>query len=318
MVVNLPKINGEFEAGIAAGNDTGIPDGAALPILAGAGHARCATNAAIWACEELPRIFGFNSDMFRKWAAVLAYAEVAFGLCRRVSSPESSNFDNAAYMTTNAQANELPPDVREFMTSENLRVALTAIIATKCNFWSINHHTGQGYLQGYAKKVYSTFFAPLLVAESDAIALMHTAGHWASTRHVLSLAGIHGIITTYPVDPHWDTSFTIGEDAMVRFQSNPAGTAKLEVAYQAAKRLFRHAVAPLCPSLMDFAILPDQRNSMMENRARYHIGAVYLTGEPRLGTDSDVLLMMGRLASFISVFYAHSTLSKPNVIGCWL
>lgn len=57
------------------------------------------------------------------------------------------------------------------------------------------------------------------------------AGHGASTLNLLRSAGINDLDTgTYRISGCAD--FTMGEDSRLSFASNPAGTARIEIAYQ--------------------------------------------------------------------------------------
>lgn len=91
----------------------------------------------------------------------------------------------------------------------------------------------------------------------------------------------------------------------------PAGTHRLTIAYEAAKRLVRSIYVAYCPGIEDFGVLPQLRNSVLAAPARYLIGASYLTGEPRADYfDTDNNALLGRLGTFITTLYKQSTLAK--------
>lgn len=53
------------------------------------------------------------------------------------------------------------------------------------------------------------------------------------------------------------------------------------------------------------------RQRVLGNPVRYHIGASYLTEEPRINyQDTDMNHFLGRLGTFINVLYKQSTLAK--------
>lgn len=91
----------------------------------------------------------------------------------------------------------------------------------------------------------------------------------------------------------------------------PAGTHRLTIAYESAKRLVRSVYISYCPGIEDFAVLPALRNSVLAAPAKYHIGASYLTGEARADySDRDNNALLGRLGTFITTLYKQSTLAK--------
>ena len=86
---------------------------------------------------------------------------------------------------------------RDFYTIDNVRTALTAIVATKAGFWLMNHHTGQGGFMGYPRKVADVLWSGETFPIGMQVKVMHTIGHWSSTLHVLRKAGW----PTYPKIP---------------------------------------------------------------------------------------------------------------------
>lgn len=216
---------------------------------------------------------------------------------------------------------DVPPgDVpdRAMFTTANVQKILTAVVATKAGLWQMNHHTGQGRMAGYPKKV-----AGLIWQDGDDVlpedlraTVMHTLGHWASTRYVLGKAGIEGILPTDKVNPGWKDILALSDDAKLRFQSAPAGTASLEVAFTALQKMLAHPLAPVCPAVANMLDMVRARQQMMRNPVQYHIGAAYFTGRERMQlavTGDDCL---GRLSSFVSAIYGSSTLYQSPKLRC--
>lgn len=55
----------------------------------------------------------------------------------------------------------------------------------------MNHHTGQGQVAGYVKKVLEVFY-PIAVTD-QVVSAAHNLGHFCSTLYTLDLAGIEGV-----------------------------------------------------------------------------------------------------------------------------
>lgn len=73
-------------------------------------------------------------------------------------------------------------------------------------------------------------------------------GHWASTRYVLTLAGIGSIIETQP-PADWDfCPVTISEGAKLRFNAIREGTRRLHLVKAGLRRILMTDTAMLCPT----------------------------------------------------------------------
>ena len=104
-------------------------------------------------------------------------------------------------------------------------------------------------------------------------------GHYASTRFILSQAGITNILETESgvgVDAY---VIQFADDAKLRFNAPPAGTHRMAVCHEAARRLSKYAFSHFCPFITDFTVLPKWNDQIMSNPAIYHVGALYLTGK---------------------------------------
>ncbi|KMQ88295.1 peptide abc transporter atp-binding protein [Lasius niger] len=125
---------------------------------------------------------------------------------------------------------------------------------------------------------------------SDAVVIAaQSLGHFTSTLHVLSLAGIGGLRAVDAVVQAAGSSVSLTAEAKIQFGSMSADTHRLAIVYEAAKRLVRSISVP----------------------QKYHMGASYLTGEPRADySDTNMNAYLGRLGTFIITLYRNSTLAK--------
>jgi hypothetical protein len=85
-------------------------------------------------------------------------------------------------------------------------------------------------------------------------------GHYTSTRYVLEVAGIPNILPTFPRATNVTYELKFSDDARLRFNAPPAGTHRMAVCFEAARRLSKYQYAHYCPGLSDFSVLPKWRN----------------------------------------------------------
>lgn len=310
----LPSINGEIEAGITVGVDASLPDDKKLPILlVGGVPAQLAVikqNCLSWGLNK----FTDNTAKALFLNGISGLLDT--GLICTTPSTDGGTPDGDWYKTLT----EFPLDeagktaLTSTITLEAVKKAVTVAIATKANFWLMNHHTGQGQVAGYVKKVLDVFY-PNAVTD-QVVSAAHNLGHFTSTLFILNMAGIAGVRGAASYVKVEGASIRLSDDSKLRFQSMPAGTHRLAVAYEAAKRLIRSVYAPFCPGVEDFSALPGLRDTVMRSPVTYHIGASYLTGQARADyQDTDMNSYLGRLGTFINTLYKQSTLAKsPHMV----
>lgn len=198
-------------------------------------------------------------------------------------------------------------DVFKMISPYKMRKALTMVVSTKVNFWQTNYHTGLGNNVICNKNL--LYFYPYNAEERVLMHVAHYLGHFASTLKVLQIAGFHNLRQAVPFVYNVGASLTLSADMKLGFQSMPAGTEKLAVAFEAAKKLVMSLYAEYCPRLQDFQAIPIIRNQIIADPVRYHISATYLTGQPRAEyTDSDMDLYLGRLGTYVRTVCKTSTL----------
>jgi hypothetical protein len=171
--------------------------------------------------------------------------------------------------------------ISDKITRDTLTHANTIICATKVNFWLMNHHVGQtadrNTASGYVQKVLTMKYSTPLPA--NIVKATHMLGHYASTRFILERAGIPNILPTEARLTRDVYEIRFADDAKLRFNTPPAGTHRLAICYEAARRLSKYQFAHFCPDISDFTVLPSWKQAIMSNPAIYHVGALYLTGQ---------------------------------------
>ena len=197
-----------------------------------------------------------------------------------------------------------------FQSSAIVQRMLLCILDTKANWWSMNHHTGQGSMVGYALKVANVHLADL--QDNVRMALMQLIGHWCSSIYILDRAGVAGLRMTVPAwggEPLYPITFS--DDAKLRFASFPAGIHRLAVAYEGAKKLIANRISRLCPEVTNLKDLVTFKNIVDSNRVRYHVGTLYLCNNKATDyVDSQMELYLGRIGTFVRIFFATTTLCQ--------
>lgn len=108
------------------------------------------------------------------------------------------------------------------------------------------------------------------------------------------------------------------DDVMLRLKSFPAGTARLGIVYALASRLLKHPTAALLSDPGSFSSIPQERQKVLENPAKYHIGADYLTGRREAYEDTVFSEYLGRAGTWGSYFARGITLINPIACLCYL
>lgn len=285
--VTLPAINGEIEAGLAVGVEAGLPEDSKLQVISTGTKDAMVKFSATWAYQKFSDTPSECRSMYTNAAAVITG-------CRLFAKVGELHDGDWTYVRQVALGEETPPD--GYLRLEEMRRAACIIIATKANYWLMNHHTGQGAVAGYVKKILNVYFGDAM--SESMVSCAHTIGHWASTIHILTLAGIQGlkVVTHDPRDASW--GFQIAADAKLRFDSFPAGTHKLYVIYTGAKKLVRSKLAKACPGILGITELKNPYAEVSADRASHHVGGKYLTGNNRATAD-DGGDWLGRVGVFV-------------------
>jgi hypothetical protein len=141
-------------------------------------------------------------------------------------------------------------------------------------------------------------------------------GHYATTRYILTKAGIGNILATEPrvTEDVYEIRFTY--DVKLRFNAQPAGTHRLAMCYESARRLSEYQSSHYCPNITDFGVLPRFKERVMASPAIYHVGALYLAGQIDTSfSDTICENFVGRLGTFITTVAPRSTLyQSPHFV----
>lgn len=300
--ISLPDINGTMEAGLAVGTDPRLTEDDRLPILSAGRIEEAAQHAMNWALLRWRTADHQARDLYIAGAAAAIFCK----LVRRVGN--NPDGDWRVVDTAVAPAAADLTILNQCCTIQSIQRAVTVLVATKANWWLTNHHTGQGDVTGYVRKVLEAQYGKNM--HQAVVTATHTIGHWVSTIYLLQAAGIEGLSTVSdPILPG-GFDFQLASDSALRFGSFPAGTHRAVIAYEGAKRLARSPLVKHCPNAANLSEIPPVIAMIRAAPASYHIGASYLTGRPRANyQDTAMEAFLGRVGTFIRQIFGRSTLA---------
>lgn len=213
---------------------------------------------------------------------------------------------------TVVNANEPGLHMRE-ITIDKVRIqkAMTLICATKLNFFCQNHHTGQGALTGLPLKVFNSLYninAEIAITP-EITSVIHKVGHWASTRIILRKLGIPDISNVRGVPGLINLEF--GPDFKIRNTMMPAGTGSLALCFAILKKMKSTKLIYAVEDPTMISRVSEAYWRVFDHRAKYHLSALYLTGQERLAhDDNEFTSILGFLGSFIVNLYPSSSICK--------
>lgn len=320
-VVNLPPLNGEYEAGLSASGDLSIPESDRLSVFSrhkvsgGIRDEKTATvlqafESAAWAMRKTE----FSASAMADWYIKGAFSAVLLGLVGKITKGTTQVYDGDFVLQRghiNPPINEEEADkIRRVCISDNFSRALSIQVAGKANFYQTNHHTGESMTKasGYMLKCLRAIVEK---DSGDVVKMAHTISHWCSTVNMLKKAGVPNMRTDFVTSIPHALEFTLTNDAALRFDSYPAGTAKFAVSLGGITRLKGHELLKYFQNPEALIEVANEARRLRNLGALAHVGASYLTGGRReVYTDALTQTVMGRLGYFLRTFYQHSTLVK--------
>nr|ASA47300.1 hypothetical protein [Wilkie qin-like virus] len=204
------------------------------------------------------------------------------------------------------------------MTPDEHSNAALLVLSTKVNYWLINHHTGQGAPQSFARKVIDRLEDGPVTADSEIAAIAYRLGHAVDSRLVLN-DWLHRIYPDMPVRNPYPNApagyFSIPiptRDVTVRLSSLPAGCGKLTFVREVLRRA---AASPYA----GFFTCGDFVASFMQQYERVsttpwlaHVGCRWLTDLPPMDIIEPDELLMAECVVFINATSPNGSLSKSQ------
>jgi hypothetical protein len=240
----IPGFNGETYAGLAVVGDSRLPPNQRLKVVLHADLATCASMSAVATVTAWP----FAAEPKQKaLIAAAAYACVYYGLTGNLDGEVGNAGEyEVVEIATISAANVAA--TRALLTVENITFAVTLILATKINFWQMNHHVGSVGGSAFINKVMAMLLGTAAIPEDITVA--HSFGHWCSTHVVFEIIGIVTRIEVAPIVAGAEVNrarIHITDDFKLRIQGMPAG---------AAKHGLCHAFVKKYSSTAPFALIP--------------------------------------------------------------
>ena len=222
--------------------------------------------------------------------------------------------------------------LKTYCTSENAGRALTLIIASKFNWFTTNHHVGQGHATTFITKMAMNSCKMMQGTETSISETAKDAiwevGHWASTHLCMNLMGMRtGVrVAAHPSGSPIDTA-KLAEDMKLRCDAAPAGMAKAALLFSAIKLYHRNMlwlVAPGFEDAMACAVeyqrfLDDvqkaKRDKAVDPRMRNHEGRMYLTHRGDKTRIMQIAVPLGLIGSFLFHKASSSTMTASPLIS---
>ncbi|CAM1330157.1 Uncharacterised protein at_DN2557 [Pycnogonum litorale] len=309
LIDNIPPINGPLEAGIEVGIDPSLSEEYKL-VVRTINDDKSLTSLAYSKSVALRYAYARYSSI----PALVKYYVNAVNVLYDCSlhAPMDSNtvYGNVGSEYVSDSSNY--DAIRNLLTNESAQTCLSFMIATKANYWLTNHHTGQAAIVGYARKVLVALLKldPKATVPRANVTMMHTIGHWTATKTILSGAKFPNLTTRlcpFPARTEW----TLSADALLRFESPPAGTHKLALAHALTKRIIKSRCLLFFPIPEDLVSIGAEFDKMLTYKAACHVGALFLTRKARVSTYDNVgETVLGRLGTYGRVMLPHSTIVK--------
>ena len=317
---NLPRANGNFEVGIAVGQDPSLPDNQKLTLLSSnAQHElqrvvaiNCAVNIfrerAPWVKDVTASaalaivdcgLVGYRSDTDIT-LRVLEYPEFVIPVANRVADGDWSVIQTAPQRLEG----EYVPNI----TEASMRNALSVVMVTKIMWYLNNHHLRGHVITGYLAKLIRAKYPDTAGNTAEWGDLAHVIGHWPGTIEILRRLEVPNIkhFVSHIANP--PSILTIA-DALLRTRSTPAGTHRAAIAYAGVKRLAASSYAVFCPDVTSLANIKAVYDGITRDPAAHHIGSDYLCSRRAEGW-SDMIAngWLGRIGTFLSVMFRNNTL----------
>jgi hypothetical protein len=291
--------NGRFEVGISAGVDPALPEEDKLSVLM--------TPDAKKRAEHAAASFLKGKDPTDKHVILEAACAYAVAALNWLSWNGNRVVDGDAVATA-AEVAVVADDKKKILSIDANKV-ITLILATKANWYVMNHHVGQGAMSGFVAKVYSLWFTDY---NADAFrSVAWRAGHRASTWAVLKAVGLETpngkLYAKNAVVPD------LAADIKVRFSAAPAGTHKANVFVAAAKRLARSPLAWAVPDRANYFMVAASMGDLAD--PANHIGSRYLGYPDRVHHDEEYAGFLGRSGSFIMNILPKSDLARSPLLA---
>jgi len=308
-------LNGPIEVGLAAASGDGADTATTLHIYPKASH-------TLRMLPPFPRLSPVWILIYRCCAALVVRNQW-WAYCDYVDAnvkQEEIDVHADILLTGTGPADGDLAAMYTAMTPAVIANATLLMAATKVNWWTINHHVGQGECVGFTAKAIRVIggLGPDVAIPADLRSMAHAVGHWVSTKHALRGWAIQGFDDSAGTSVRAQRVATAAafpratKDIMMRLKSGPAGTAQFYTSRAITKFAASSVFSVAMPADSAYAAMLDAGGECLD--ARFHEGALYLTGNPKEPTMQVEEHTLRALSAFIHAVQPTSKLAKAKVI----
>lgn len=210
--------------------------------------------------------------------------------------------------------------------SEQVNNALLVLVAAGINHWALNHTTGAGSLQGAMLKVCSILGLPYprghevaqVQARNRTTRALYLAAHPSSKRNLIyAIAPERAFASAIYIRGFFAVKI-MNVDDFIRQRAGgfPAGTRKIYVAVEGAKRIAAAGLLPFMPMAASLVTLTRRLETAARAGTSAHVGATYYlrSTESRINpvnqSDDLVSSLVTIVGAYLQIAAGGSTLAK--------
>jgi hypothetical protein len=222
-------------------------------------------------------------------------------------------------MNQNSQRSEkCRRSVELILNTSQIKIMFNCICVAKIYWWLTGNHPDLKKLEGVVLKFAKAYLDFNNLNENSITRLVSITSRWASTRKTLQILGLKNIIETPSyVTPTEKVEFPLIEELKFRLSSlAPAGAHRHAIAHEILSKMIHHFVFKYTSLYEDAKPVLDEYRSIQSHPVWYHLKSKCLTNQARSKefNDNNAEELLGRLGSFIFIFFPHSTLVTSSFI----
>lgn len=267
-----------------------------------------ASASAYWAWKHFAAV---SPPVLRDYYTMCAFIAVKTGIATRgdgdtlyVECKEIKDYH------LSAEGRDAVQDILKRDSNINKK-CIDLMIATKVNWWEMNHHTGQGTLQGYTAEFAANVLKVEYAYAAAYTTMINTCGRWCSTKIVMRLLGKDKVLQVPNFKSPKMDIIVPSDDVKIRIKRAPAGCRRHAIAYAGMNKLINHPVGRFTDIYESAKEICATYNSIAEAPETYHFRSAYLTGVKHMNfEDRTAECILGRLGTFLKCFFENNYLMK--------
>jgi hypothetical protein len=263
--------------------------------------------SASWAYEQFSKTE--EADLV-EWYVNAAYACIKYDL---VSSFDGQSLRMNVCPLTDANKSQIESIIDPYKTN----VMLNCILVSKIYWWLTGHHPTADNFEGIVLKFVNNYLH--MLEKNEVSKLVCAVARWASTCKVYTSIGINDIVVppNYVLSSEAQVHTPFIDELTVRMRFlPPAGCHRYYIVYEILNKMIHNFVFRYTNLWVESKPLLDQNQIIRTNPAFFHLKSKYLTGKCRPAdfSDKDAEALLGRLSTFLVVFFPNCVLLKSPYI----